>query len=114
MVIFITIDAVFFLLLNCITDYYNYSHSFFCPFTNEIIALGKNWLDITVSSSFHAYKNICTEFCFSFPESYCAFKLIRIIKSLEIKFREFFFDSEKGIIISKLNKAAQVMSASSF
>ena len=113
MVTFLTVDAVIFLLLNCITEYCNYS-LFFCPFTNEIIALGKNWLDITVSSSFHVYKNICTEFCFSFIESYCAFKLIKIIKSLEIKFREFLFDSEKGIIISTLNKAAQVKNASSF
>lgn len=39
---------------------------------------------------------------------------LKIIKSLEIKFREFLFDSEKGIIISTLNKAAQVMNASSF
>lgn len=67
MLIFITVDAVFFLLLNCITDYCNYSHSFSVLFTNEIIALGKNWLDITVSSSLcmqeHMYR-----ICFPFPE----------------------------------------------
>lgn len=52
--------------------------------------------------------------CCSFPESYCAFKLIKIIKSLEIKLREFLFDSKEEFVISILNKTDQVMSVSSF